>query len=207
MTTKELQEKFEEALKAENDFREKEFFSVQQKLIALCDETRKAREELEEMNLDKFKASFEGDFRDADWTKLDMDWLLWTDVVGRGQEVYQYRENLFRDLNCIRPSGFFRETNQIAFDVSMPKNADEADIEDAALIIEKLLPHIKPLEEYKHAFNIFEDDLCETRHPTLTSKDGNEWVVKNERWGETYHTGTLRSALTYISQNLWYTSY
>lgn len=206
MELSELKERYHEALRKEDDYREKIFAPVRDELTMLCKNTREAYEKIEEFKLEIFKEALGNrSFLEADWSKLDIEWLLWTDGIGRGKKVYEYREDLFKELKFVRPAGHYNpDEEQVVLSVSMSKDSDEADIEEVANIIFKLTDYLKPYRDKKYYFDIFEDNLSETRFPTLTSKDGYMWVVKNERWGETYVTGSLRECLRYISQNLYY---
>lgn len=135
-------------------------------------------------------------------TRTEEETLIYflTENDDEGMAKYKARDKYLYDLGLGR-SGYHREIQQANIQIGLTYN-DSKKLEKVLTSLEKVLPHVKPLEDgYKH-ISIIEHNLSQYGSYYLLIKDGEYKIASSYRDISKYKT--LRKALEYIQEQLWY---
>ena len=154
----------------------------------------------------KAKKSLEEEIETLELSEIapNLEWIMNLDYFNLGSLKYKAVQKVLGELNFkhLCQSGGWNETNQIAFKINLEKNAD---LEDAELEVEKVLPLIKPFEGKKW-FGVFEHTLSEygSYHVWFYS-DKIELARTSYGHTEVLKTFTeIADLLAYIKENHYY---
>jgi len=197
MTVKEL-----EAEIAKNDAKRDELFKamapIERKLTRLYNANKRHRERIAKLKIEKAKNS----------KRTDWKYVLMAD---EGSQHYHYQVEALRSIGLSR-SGYCQETMQTIIQVGLIKNDPES-LKTTLAGLRKVLPHIEMGHEDKDG-NPYK--YIDIRERTLSAggvyflainEEVNKYAVMKTTYGHTEEKisfDTLKKALTYIQQYVWY---
>jgi len=138
--------------------------------------------------------------------KTDWKYVLHTSH-NQSSEEYKYQGEMLRTLGLMR-SGYYSETEQVSLQIALVKG-DPKSLEDHYKGLRFLLPYLKTLKDKCIHMDIIEAGLSERESWSLTinmEKKEYKIVPHRSKFSKNGTFNTLRKALEFIQENVWYES-